>query len=125
MLKDSPKPTGAELKILAVLWERGPSTVREVHSHINGSTGYTTVLKFMQIMTDKGLLTRDERGRSHIYKPAIAQERTQKHLVGELIDKAFGGSMRKLMLSALSAKRATPDELREIAKLIDDKSKGR
>src|SRR5688500_8715510 len=113
-----PKPTEAELKILAVLWAQGPSTVREVHSRIGGAAGYTTTLKFMQIMTDKGLLTRDERGRSHVYRPAIAQERTQKHLVSELIDKAFGGSMRKLMLAALSAKRATPDELREIARLI-------
>jgi predicted transcriptional regulator len=125
MSVDSPRPTEAELKILAVLWQRGPSTVREVHAQLGGATGYTTILKFMQIMTDKGLLTRVERGRSHVYKPAIAQERTQKHLVGELIDKAFGGSMRKLMLAALSAKRATPEELKEIAKLIDEKSKGR
>src|SRR4051794_2025173 len=123
MPNESPRPTEAELKILAVLWQRGRSTVREVHSQLDAGTGYTTVLKFMQIMTDKGLLVRDERGRSHIYKPAIAQERTQKHLVGELIDKAFGGSMRKLMLAALSAKRASPDELKEIAKLIDEQSK--
>lgn len=125
MSREPLRPTEAELRILSALWERGPSTVRDVHSQLGSRTGYTTVLKFMQIMTDKRLLTRDERGRSHIYKPAIAAERTQKHLVGELIDKAFGGSMRKLMLAALSAKRATPDELKEIAKLIDEESKGR
>lgn len=119
----SAKPTESELAILSVLWRRGPSTVREVYDELAAQTGYTTVLKLMQIMADKGLVKRDERSRSHVYRAAVPQERTQSKLVGELLRRAFGGSIRKLMVAALSAERATPEELREIRKLIDDAEK--
>ena len=114
------RPTEAELRILAVLWEHGPLTVRKVFEHLDGKTGYTTVLKLMQIMADKDLLLRDERGRSHIYIPAVPQERTQKRLVGDLVHRAFGGSLRKLLVAALSSQRTSPQDLQEIRKLIDE-----
>jgi predicted transcriptional regulator len=121
----SARPTESELRILAVLWRRGPSTVREVHSEFENGTGYTTVLKFMQIMTDKGLLRRERRGKSHVYRPAIAQEKTQKRLVGDLLHRAFGGSLQKLLVAALSAEQASPEELREIRRLIDEMESGK
>jgi predicted transcriptional regulator len=117
--KSQVKPTGSELQILAVLWRQGASTVREVHAQLDKDTGYTTVLKFMQIMTDKGLLRRERRGKSHVYRPAVAQEQTQRHLVGDLVHRAFGGSVRKLLVAALSSRRTSPQELEEIRKLID------
>lgn len=115
------RPTGAELAILRVLWERGPSTVREVADAVQKErgTGYTTTLKLMQIMTDKGLVTRDESNRSHVYRAALAQSATQRQLVRDLLDRAFGGSAQQLVLHALSAKRAKPEELAEIRKLLD------
>src|SRR5262245_47956902 len=119
MSREKSRPTESELQILAVLWNRGPSTVREVFEHMGKASGYTTVLKFMQIMTDKGLLQRERRGKQHVYRPAAPQERTQKHLVRDLVDRAFAGSLPKLMLAALSAERASPAELDEIRKLID------
>jgi BlaI family penicillinase repressor len=115
-----PRPTEAELAILRVLWKRGPSTVREVLEEICRSqdTGYTTVLKLMQIMTEKGLVKRDEAGRSHIYQPTLAEEATQQQLVCDLLDRAFGGSAQKLVLQALAARPADPQELAEIRRLI-------
>lgn len=119
MAKHQSKPTEAELEILQTLWRRGPSTVRDIHGELGGRTGYTSVLKLMQIMTDKGLLLRDERGRTHVYRAAQAESHTQRRLAADLINKAFGGSARKLIQAALSSKRATPQELDEIRKLID------
>jgi BlaI family penicillinase repressor len=125
MAKAASKPTTGELEILSVIWRRGPSTVRQVHSELGERTGYTSVLKLMQIMAEKGLLQRDRRLRTHVYRPApaSAESRTQRRLVGELIDKAFGGSAHKLIVAALSAKKASQEELEEIRKLIEE-SKG-
>lgn len=119
MEKHQPKPTEAELQILAVLWRTGPATVRQVHTALGRETGYTTVLKLMQIMAEKGLLLRDEQSRSHIYRPAVAQDKTQNRLIGELVERAFGGSVQKLLIAALSAERASPEDLEEIRNLID------
>jgi BlaI family penicillinase repressor len=137
----SPKPTDAELAILRVLWARGPSTVRDVFDVLNagraardasgagGDTGaspskpvgYTTVLKFMQIMADKGLLDRDASQRTHVYRAAAqaGEQQTQRRLVKDLLDRAFGGSMRKLVMQALASTKASPEELAEIRRLLD------
>lgn len=122
MSRTPPRPTEAELEILRVLWERGPSTVRHVHEALATVrvTGYTTTLKLMQIMADKGLVTRDESSRTHIYAPRASQETTQRQLVTDLVDRAFGGSATALVLRALSSHTASDDELREIRKLIDE-----
>jgi predicted transcriptional regulator len=121
-----PRPTDAELAILEVLWQRGPSTVREVHEALaERQTGYTTVLKLMQIMVDKRLLARDEAQRSHVYSAIVDQERTRRRLVAELCDKVFGGSAAQLVMHALSEKKATPAELAEIRGMIDDYEKKR
>jgi BlaI family transcriptional regulator, penicillinase repressor len=116
-----PKPTEAELAILRVLWERGPRTVREVWEQLSPQqrTGYTTVLKIMQIMCEKGLLARDERDRSHVYRAARSQEQTQRQVVGHLLGRLFGGSAPKLVMQALAAKKATPADLAQIRKLLD------
>ncbi len=114
-----PRPTDSELAILRVLWERGPSTVRQVHEVMAGDTGYTTTLKLMQIMADKGLVTRNEESRTHIYKAMAGEEQTQNELVKDLVDRAFGGSAATLVMRAISAD-TSDDELREIRKLIDD-----
>ena len=116
-----PRPTDAELAILCVLWERGPSTVRDVHAALSTSqaSGYTTVLKLLQIMTDKGLVVRDEAQRAHVYAARLSERRTQHQLLGDLADRAFGGSSVKLALEALAGRRATPDELRDIRALLD------
>lgn len=121
-----PKPTDAELAILRVLWRLGPATVRAVHDELNQSqeTGYTTVLKLLQIMTEKGLVTRDESERSHIYKPAWKEEQVQRQLVGYLLDRAFGGSARQLVMQALAAKKSSPRELAEIRKLLEEMERG-
>jgi len=113
-----PKPTDTELAILAVLWDAGPSTVRQVHDALAGETGYTTVLKMLQIMTEKKLVERDASQRSHIYRARIPQEQTQAQLVTDLLHKAFGGSAASLAMSALSQKPASPEELAEIRKLL-------
>jgi predicted transcriptional regulator len=117
-----PRPTDAELAILRVLWQHGPSTVRQVHEALvdTRETGYTTTLKLMQIMADKGLVTRDESARTHVYAAAVNEEKTQGQLVKDLVDRAFGGSAKALVLRALSAEGTTAEELREIRKLIDD-----
>ena len=119
--KTAPRPTDAELAILRVLWERGPSTVREVHDELSSSqdTGYTTVLKLLQIMTDKGLVVRDESQRAHVYSSSESEQRTQRKLIGDLMDRAFGGSPSKLMMQALSATKASADELTAIRQLLD------
>jgi len=119
--KPTPRPTDAELAILSVLWDRGPCTVREVHDDLSRSqeTGYTTILKLLQIMTDKGLVVRDESQRAHVYRTRYSEQRTQRQLLGDLIDRAFGGSPAKLVLQALSETRATADELSAIRHLLD------
>ncbi|MCA1615109.1 MAG: BlaI/MecI/CopY family transcriptional regulator [Acidobacteria bacterium] len=121
-----PRPTDAELEILKVLWRRGPSTVREVFETLgeNKVTGYTTVLKTMQIMAEKGLVVRDESERAHRYEPAAPEDETQRRLVGDLLRKAFDGSAKKLVLQALSTERASADELDEIRHLLDELERG-
>jgi BlaI family transcriptional regulator, penicillinase repressor len=116
-----PQPTDAELAILSVLWDRGRSTVREVNEALNKDkpTGYTTTLKLMQIMAEKGLLRRNDSQFRHVYRPAISEERTQKQVVRSLADRAFAGSAGKLVMRALSTKKVTPKELAEIRKMID------
>ncbi len=121
-----PKPTDAELAVLHVLWRRGPSTVREVWEQLSPSqhTGYTTVLKIMQIMFEKGLLRRDESDRSHVYQAARSEEQTQRQVLGHLLERLFSGSAPKLVMQALATKRATPAELREIRALLDEMEGG-
>ena len=118
------KPTDAELAILRVLWTRGPSTVREVAEAMGREGAYTTILKLMQIMTDKGLVKRDDSTRSHIYKATSSEDKMQKQLVGDLLDKVFAGSAAKLVLQALDTGKASPEELAEIRKLIDARRGG-
>ncbi len=116
-----PRPTEAELELLRVLWDRGPLTVRDIHEALeDNDTGYTTTLKILQKMTDKGLVRRDESQRSHVYHPAIAAEKTQRLLVRDLLQRAFGGSPGRMVVQALSEKKATPEELAEIRRLLDD-----
>jgi BlaI family penicillinase repressor len=118
-----PRPTDAELAILRVLWDRGASTVRQVHEALSRErpAAYTTALKMLQIMTEKGLVRRDDTDRTHVYQPKLTEEQTQRQLVRDLVDRAFGGSATKLVMQALSAKRATPEELGEIRKLIESR----
>lgn len=115
-------PTDAELAILRVLWQRGDSTVREVHDALRSSqdTGYTTVLKLMQIMAQKGYLERDESGKSHVYRALLTEEGAQRGLVRDLLDKAFGGSASRLVMRALSEERAEKGDLDEIRAMLDD-----
>ena len=119
--KPIPRPTDAELAILTVLWQRGPSTVREVHDELSSSqdTGYTTVLKLLQIMIDKGLVLRDESQRAHVYEARLSEQRTQRQLLGDLMDRAFNGSPAKLVMQALSGRKATAEDLHEIRVLLD------
>src|SRR5271165_4815909 len=121
MPPELPRPTDAELEILTVLWTTGPATVRQVYEVIGRRrpAQYSTILKFMQIMADKGLLLRDEEQRAHIYKPAQPREWTQKQLAGHLLDRAFCGSAKALLIGALSAKKTTRAELAELRKLLD------
>jgi len=114
-------PTEKELTILQVLWAKGPSTVRQVNAEISmkQKTGYTTTLKLMQIMTEKGLLVRDDSQFKHVYRPAVSEERTEKQIVGDLLDKVFAGSAEKLVMRALSAKKMTAEELDKIRNLLD------
>lgn len=117
-----PRPTDAELAILRVLWRRGPSTVREVQDDLQrqSPTGYTTVLKLLQIMTEKGLVVRDESSRAHVYKSRFPEEQMQQRLVGDLLDRAFAGSTSRLVMQALSTRRASREELAEIRQILDD-----
>ena len=122
--KKTNKPTDSELEILSVLWEHGPATVRQIlDKMVNKKTGYTTVLKLLQIMTEKGLVLRDESERSHVYRPSEKPEKTQRRLVGELLDKAFGGAADQMVMQALKAKKVSKDELEEIKKLIEQLDK--
>jgi BlaI family penicillinase repressor len=115
-----PRPTDAELLVLRVLWRRGPSTVRQVHEELEAGrpVGYTTTLKMMQIMSDKGLVERDKSDRSHVYRAKATEERTQRQLIRDLLNRAFGGSAQKLFVQALAESKATPQEMAEIRKLI-------
>jgi predicted transcriptional regulator len=115
-----PRPTQGELEILSVLWEHGPSSVREVQQQLPPSraAGYTTVLKLLQIMASKGLVDRDESGRSHVYRAAVAREQTQRQLVSDLLERAFGGSATQLIQQALASRPASPEEMREIRRLL-------
>src|SRR5579863_1679925 len=123
--KSLPRPTDSELEILTVLWSRGPVTVREVHETIAARkpTQYTTVLKTLQIMAEKGLVRRDEKQRAHIYEVAKPREWTQQQLAGDLLQRAFNGSARSLMVGALSARRASKAELAELRRLLDEYEK--
>lgn len=118
-MKSRRKPTDAELAILRVLWTRGPSTVRDVAEAMGREGAYTTILKLLQIMTDKGLVKRDDSTRTHVYKPTSSEGQTQKQLVTDLLNKVFEGSAAKLVLQALDAGKTSPEELAEIRKLID------
>ena len=124
-MSKAPLPTDAELAILSVLWREGPCTVRGVHEalHPTQGTGYTTVLKLMQLMAQKGLVLRDESQRSHVYRAASAEAQTQRRLVGDLIERAFAGSASQLVQRALSVKRSSAEELQELRALLDQLSK--
>ena len=117
----SPRPTEAELGILRALWQLGSSSVRDLHRALNEikPTGYTTVLKTIQIMTEKGLVERDEKVRPQIYRARHSQEQTQRQLVRDLLDRAFGGSVRAMVLQALATKKSTPRELEAMERLLD------
>jgi BlaI family transcriptional regulator, penicillinase repressor len=126
MSRRPPRPTDAELEILTVLWSRGPSTVREVHEIINRRkpAQYSTVLKFMQIMADKGLVRRNEKQRAHVYAAAQPRAWTQQRLAADLLQRAFGGSATNLLLGALSSRKASAQELAELRKILDEYEKG-
>jgi BlaI family transcriptional regulator, penicillinase repressor len=124
---ETPRPTNAELEILTVLWSIGAATVREVYDVIRRrrSAQYSTTLKFMQIMAEKGLVVRDEKERAHVYAAAKSREWTQRQLAGDLLERAFSGSAKALLVGALSARKASRSELAEIRKLLDEYEKGR
>ena len=124
-MKSRRKPTDAELAILRVLWSRGPSTVREVAEAMGREGAYTTILKLLQIMTDKGLVRRDESARTHVYKATASEDQTKRQLVADLLDKVFEGSSAKLVLQALSTRAASAEEIDEIKKLLDTYRGGR
>jgi predicted transcriptional regulator len=122
----TPRPTDSELRILNILWDSGPASVRTVHDELQQDkpSGYTTTLKLMQIMTEKGLLDRQDIDRVHIYRPCNSREQTQRQLAGHLMEQAFGGSARSLLMGALDAKPASKKELVELWKLIETHGKG-
>jgi BlaI family transcriptional regulator, penicillinase repressor len=117
-----PKPTASELDILRVLWDRGPSTVREVHDVLaeTKNMGYTTVLKLLQIMTAKGMVKRDEEARAHVYQARQPADKTKRQLVGDLLQRAFSGSASDLMLHALSGSKTSPEEIEEIRRMLKE-----
>ena len=124
-LSEIPLPTQAELAILSILWSLGPSTVREVHNALSSKqTGYTTVLKQMQVMVEKGLLARSERYRSHVYEARLPKEQTQRQLAKNLLQRAFDGSAKGLVLGALSSQKVSSAELAEIRQMLDQFEKG-
>ena len=116
------QPTDREQEILGILWKRGPCTVKQINEEMNKNeqTGYTTTLKLMQIMHEKGLLVRDDSKYKHIYKPALSEEKTQRQIVGDMLDKAFSGSAAKLVMRLLSSKKLSANELDNIKKFIKD-----
>ena len=122
-----PKPTESELQILRVLWRLGSGTVRDVYNEMNAQreTGYTTVLKLMQIMTEKGLVIRDESERTHVYRAKVTADHTQKRMVKDLPDRVFDGSAAQLVQQALSAKGVSAEELAEIKKLLAEHTQGK
>lgn len=122
MTEHPPRPTDAELEILTVLWSRGPATVRDVHETIASRrpTQYTTVLKQLQVMADKGLVLRDEQQRAHVYKAARPREWTQRQLAGDMLQRAFNGSAKSLMIGALSSRKASKAELAELRALLEE-----
>jgi len=126
MASKPPRPTDGELSILRVLWDQGTGSVRDVQKALDAikPTGYTTVLKLMQIMTEKGLVTRDETVRPQMYRAKQSQDQTQQGLVNDLLHKAFGGSVRSMVLQALASKKSSPAELQEIEKLLDRLERG-
>ena len=119
------KPTESELGILQILWKKGNASVREVHEELlqTKEAGYTTTLKLMQIMHEKGLVTRDDSIKTHIYQPAVSKEKTQKHLLNKMIDTVFGGSPGELVMQALGNHKASAEELEEIQKILDNLKK--
>ncbi len=121
-----PRPTDGELEILQVLWERGPSTVRDVHDVLSKTKpmGYTTVLKLMQIMAEKGLVRRNEDQRAHVYQARVPRQETQRRMVGEMLDRVFSGSATQLVMQALATKRASADELAQIRQMLDEFERG-
>lgn len=121
----TPMPSNSELEILRILWKRGPSTVRDVHDELKRErdVGYTTVLKIMQVMAEKKIVTRDESERSHVYKAAVEEKSVKRRLVSDLLDRAFDGSAAQLVMQALSDKRASAEDLRKIRKLLDESSR--
>lgn len=126
-VRKAPRPTDGELEILRILWERGESTVREVHEVLDARhpTGYTTVLKLLQIMTEKGLVQRDASERAHVYQARIPREDTERQLVGDLLERAFAGSASRLVMRALSSKRTSPEDLARIRQHLDEIEGGR
>lgn len=123
--KEQPLPTAAELDILNALWRIGPATVRDVHEALGTENGYTTTLKQMQVMTEKGLVVRSERFRAHVYEAGIPREQMRRQIAGDLLNRAFEGSARELILGALSAKPASAKELAEIRQMIAEFEKKR
>lgn len=125
--KRLPRPTPAELEILRVLWQRGPCTVRDVHEALAASkpSGYTTVLKLLQIMADKGLVARDVSRRTHVYEAALGQEQTRRQMLDDLLDRVFDGSASQLVLQALATGHASNEEIALIRRMLDDIEEGR
>ena len=121
----TPLPSDAELDILAAVWRLGPSTVREIHEALAKDSGYTTTLKQMQLMTEKGLLVRSDRFRSHVYEPSVAKEQTQKQIAADILRRAFEGSSKNLVLGALTAQPASSEELDQIRRILDKLEKRR
>ena len=115
-----PLPSEGEVDILAVLWRIGPATVREVHDALDKGSGYTTTLKQMQLMTQKGMLTRSERFGAHVYEPGVPKEQTQAQIAGNLMQRVFGGSAESMVLGALSAQRTSDEEIGKIRKMLDE-----
>ena len=120
--ESTPQPTPAELSILQVLWKQGPSTVRDVHEALQDdrATGYTTTLKLLQIMTEKGLVSRQEVGRAHVYRAKQSEEQAQRRMVGDLLHRVFDGAAQKLVMHALESRKASAEELAEIRRLLDE-----
>ena len=123
MSSSLPRPTDSELNILQVLWRTGAATVKQVQQKLGEGTGYTTVLKFLQIMTEKGLVRRDESERAHVYRATLSEDETQRQLVSGLLKRAFGGSTSRLVLQALASRKTSANDLAEIRRLIDKLSR--